>query len=297
MKNYPLPLFSSIAFLAIGISTTLFAFAAHADEAADKNAADAASEQKLVIKPGDKVYFKLTDVSVKDAAGKKVENPILTLWQRQGESSEEIAIPSKTLEVLLTYDPAVSYQLDVKNAKKEDARCIQSITSANFFKPLNDKIQQHPNDRKKWTVVFTKGTDSVTLSFAGIQRFYELKSVSVPGNSKHRDKERYKAGKPVVLRVYIDKDGEQITKITAPAKAWEIDYPSSSSNRWEVREGMGENYLIRLRDANTTFYEIFLLDVRNITDKDFAELKVVEKLDEFDTKNSEVKLYFRLLDE
>ena len=55
----------------------------------------------------------------------------------------------------------------------------------------------------------------------------------------------------------------------AHAKAWSLDFPSGKSNVWEVREGVGASYLIRLRCANTIFTEVHLLDRRDIRAEDF----------------------------
>ncbi len=157
------------------------------------------------------------------------------------------------------------------------------------------KATEKPNDPKEWMFDYkdARGNgSSVTLEFRGIVRRYELKGIDIPKDSELR---KGKANAPI-LRVYIDRNGKPMpgSGLTAKVSAWTHDFPSGKSNVWYIREGIGENYLIRLRDANTTFREAFLLDRAEIKAEDFRANDGVirEKMDSLETESPAVKFRF-----
>ena len=284
MKNMYLSLLPFLFIAVCGMSIPLSAEEASADNA-----------QQLIIKPGDKIYFRLTDVQIKDSVGKKVEQPILTFWEKRSKDDfNKIEIP-KSQEILLTYTPDANYQMDVKNDKKGVARSIQTISSADFFKQLGQVIQQHTEERGKWTVSFvSKDTkESVTLTFAGVQRFYELKSVSVPEKSNYR----HKSTNPT-LHVSIIREGKSVQEMAADRVAWAVSFPSNpDSKSWEVREGTSESFDAHLYLRTWTGKQ-HLMDILAITDMDLAKEKVLEKMasDGLSIPGESVEMTFQRID-
>lgn len=130
---------------------------------------------------------------------------------------------------------------------------------------------------------------------ADVPKVYALKKVKVPQNAPARNHKQFANGHAPKFRVYIDRNGTNVGSVYTSTASWEIDFPSSKSNRWEVREGSGETYLIRLRDRNTTLYEHHVTDVGGITVEDFSQKIIREKVDEFAPQGSAIEFHFELL--
>lgn len=130
----------------------------------------------------------------------------------------------------------------------------------------------------------------------GVQ-VYQLKSVRVSSSSVHTKNPKYANGHAPIFRVYIDKNGEEMGKIEAKNASWEIDFPTSEKNRWKIREGVEDTYLIRLRDKNTNLSEHPIMQVSDLKAEDFAKGEIFEKLDKLDNQSRAVRFVFEAVDE
>ena len=151
-------------------------------------------------------------------------------------------------------------------------------------KQLNDCMKKFPEDHTKWVVKFTDDNNSeIELSFEGIRRIYRITSVSIPDGNPARENPRYKEkGYAPWMRIYIQQNGVPCGLESEYARlgrrTWEGNVPNDKYNRFEIREGTNAKFSLQIKDADTWFWEIFLLGISNIKDLDFVQGKVYEKL-------------------
>ena len=278
---------------------TFFTFNLSGIAVADNNANDETKNTAAIpeIKTGDKVFFRITEYIAKTPSGQSVTDPIFNVFEFRGKKADNYrSLEVKQWEFCVTNGKDVECQIDVKE-KKSDSIHITKVPVEKMMSLLTENMKANPDDRKKWTVSLfanmeKKSGYKVTLVFTGIQRIYQLKSVNVPLNSTHTQHKQYAKGYAPKFRVYIDKNGENMGQIEVKDASWEIDFPASDKNRWEIREGMGDTYLIRLRDRNTSVYEHPVMQVSGIKAEDFAQGEISEKLDKLDSQSRAVKFLF-----
>jgi hypothetical protein len=260
-------------------------------------AADAdlsASKQDIAVSENTySVYFRI--VSYRAALNQK--SPTFTVSEStvsESKDSEVLRnIPLKDDEFLWTYNDRSVYLIQILQSKKTSAPiAIGQISSQDLIAKIQQKLRNHPD--KKWRIVLAADKNRVELEFNGIKKVYELRSVTIPRNSQHFKHSQYHNGHAPKFRVYIDKNGENVGCIQSNDAAWTIDFASSDTNRWEIREGIGDRYLIRLRDWNTWTREHPILDRNEVSSKDFAKGDILESLGPDEDRTSAVKFKFAL---
>ena len=256
------------------------------------------------VNEGDQIYFRLLSaklMSEDTPASYYVEvfewtrrdgNAVSSRQVRTTTNHSSISIGSDgtasnadRAELLIEFSPRKSYIFVIRQNRREELGRIEIYS--NTLKMLQDKVNDSPNDFKKWTLTIkgaakeeqVQHNSEIVLAFAGRSHRYELEGIVVPTNSDHYTGRKNLSGKPdpnfaPILRVYIDANGVPLPNsgLAASVRAWSPDFPSGQRNVWEVREGIGARYLIRLRDARTWVREIQLLERRDIKAEDFREV-------------------------
>ena len=290
----------SMTYLVMVVFTfTLSAFVAADDSTNDETKSTVSIPE---IKPGDKVFFRITECIAKTPSGKNVAEPVFNAFEFHGDNKDAgyRTLEVKQWEFCITNGKDFECQIDVKENKKADSFKAFRLPMSKIMELLAENMKANPDDREKWTATLfgdmeKKSGHKVTLTFAGIVRVYQLKSVKVPSSSAHTQHKQYAKGYAPKFRVYIDKNGENMGQIEVKDASWEIDFPASDKNRWEIREGMGDSYLIRLRDKNTRVYEHPIMQVSGIKAEDFAQGEISEKLDKLDSQSRAVRFIFETI--
>lgn len=238
-----------------------------------------------IFKDGDKIYLSVTGnvprmVIYQSSVGKNEFN-------NKGFSKED-GYPDN----LVPYDKGI----DVRVWSREGTNTeVMRINAKELLDGLQKQIKANPNDKTKWKTVRENKNGKATFAFAGIQRFYELRSIKIPAGSNHRKHSQYSGGHAPGLRLRIDKDGKYVGYIQTKNKAWETDFPAGAGNRIEVREGLDERFLLRLRDWNVGSFgsEHPITEFSDITSEDFEKGHILEKIDIFERRESATTLIFR----
>ncbi|MBQ3350113.1 MAG: hypothetical protein IJG38_06905 [Thermoguttaceae bacterium] len=218
-----------------------------------------------------------------------------TLYVYPKTANREPATEATPEGVKLTFDNTVSnsellFSCGLNNAvtftianKMGEQGHIQ-LSAYEVRKQLNDCMKKFPEDHTKWVVKFTDGNNSeIELSLAGIRKIYRITSVSIPVGNPARDNPRYSEdGYAPWLRIYIQQNGVpcglESEYATPGRRAWEGNIPNDKYNRFEIREGTNAKFSLQIKDADTWFYEIFLIGISDIKDLDFAQKNIFEKL-------------------
>ncbi|MDO4629393.1 MAG: hypothetical protein Q4C70_09440 [Planctomycetia bacterium] len=226
------------------------------------------------------------------------ENELLTHEFPDGQLSATIN-NSDILEILLENEstPEILFQFVNDSGEVASVQCSVEKIFADF----NAKMQQNPEDKTTWTTTISdkKTGNTITLKFAGIQKIYAIKSINIPTGFSKRDLPRYaEKGYAPKIRVYVYMNGKScgIDKDYAATgiRAWSATFPEGEKNRFEIREGIDSAFSISIRDADTMFYEIFLLDISNICDLAFRDT-IFENETTFSNRESAVKIDFQAL--
>lgn len=275
----------------------------------------------LQVKDGDRVYFRVVSAKIESDGQLKYHVKAFEWTDGKDNSCREITvIPTAEIEndgTMKNIDKAeCHFQL---SSSKSYAFIFYETTTVwrsgkvlgridlptNFREQLQKMIDAEPDDFKKWTFTFkgSKGEETqydseITLAFTGIQHLYELKSIEIPKGSVLQDRRKHPRKWGPKLRIYIDQNGKPLLSsgLTATVVAWTVNFPSNESNIWEVREGVDNEYLIRLRDANATIgWEMFLLDRGEIKAEDFRNNDGIikeKKADQLDPDSELVRFRF-----
>lgn len=232
---------------------------------------------------GDKIFFRILNYESTVLGNEKKTEPIFRVYERRGEKYKDyLELPLTNGEFLVCNDKDLAYQIDAIKTKKDNPLRMAFFHVPSILKELEQNMAKNPKDRSKWTITVADDNKRITLTFAGIARVYHLKRVSVPRESPHRGHKQYGNGHAPMFRVYIDRDGVNIGQIEVKDASWEIDFPRTDANIWAVREGLGDTYLIRLRDRNTTVREHPIMERSEIKAEDFAGGTILEKLESYD---------------
>jgi hypothetical protein len=264
-----------------------------------------------LIKANDQVFFRITECDLKSVDKSKISDLYFSVWEFKGtqtpaeileseatsSSDNKVKFDNPLIEFLLKNNAKAKYRILVKNKQWGNDPTLATIgisDASEILDGINKKIAENPDDHEKWTVTLTdkETQNQVTLAFAGVTRVYQLKSIKVPSSSAHTQHKQYQNGHAPMFRVYIDKNGKNVGQIEVKEASWEIDYPASDKNRWVIREGMGDTYLIRLRDCNTTVREHPIMQISGLAAEDFAKGDIFEKLEKLDNQSRAVRFIF-----
>lgn len=183
----------------------------------------------------------------------------------------------------------------IANKKMGELDTIE-LSTDEVVKQLNDCMQKFPKDNTKWVVKCSSESQSeIELSFAGISRIYRVTTIKIPMSHPKRQLPDYaQKGKTPLLRVYIRQNdipcGIDSEYASLSDKAWEGNPKDDKDNRFEIREGINALFSLYIKDANTVWNEVQLVEISEITDLDFSKKVIYEKLDMLDNdKRSYVK--------
>lgn len=237
----------------------------------------------------------ISDFKIGAIESKKKIVPIFSVFElREKEYSK---IPSTKGEFLVVNDENVSYQIDAQKSNWDKSFQVATFSVSEILEDLKKKMLEHPGDHSKWTATISNGNNNVTLTFAGIGRVYRLKSVNVPKNSTHRKHKQYDNGHAPMFRIYIDKNGDNVGQIQVKNTSWQIDFPRTDDNLWEIRVGTKDSYLIRLRDWNTNLREHPVMERGDIKPEDFSQGTITEQLGPLETSEKAVRFVFEPAEE
>ncbi len=244
---------------------------------------------------GDKIYFRISESHIEDADNGVLVDPIVKVFELKEKSHTSLNAD----DFLIVDNPGFQYQIDAQKDKKAKSFQVVVFQAKDILSELKENTKKQPEDRSKWTTTVINGKHRITLAFTGIQRFYQLDGVDIPKGSSLHFKPPYKDKTTTPwLCVCIDRNGipmrpkgwkSEGTK--SNSAGWTATFPASKMNEWEIREWSDDEYMIRLRDINTTFYEVSLLGVPEIRGNDFRET-IYEKLGPDEDKTTAVKFRF-----
>lgn len=200
----------------------------------------------------------------------------------------------KELEFLLPYKTRVYCEFTIQN--KMGILCTIKVKVDDIFKSLSEAMNANPTNCSMWIVpVKDDNGNDIILKFAGIQRLYMLKNVTIPTNNSIHVLPRYanNAATPC-FRVYLDENGKSLGKTDADKKVWLLDFPQKSDNKFEVREGTGATYTIHIKDIDTWFQETHILDIGDLKDLDLKRV-IIEDVGSMGNPGCAAKVRFQLL--
>lgn len=228
-----------------------------------------------------------------------------TLYVYPKTANREPATEATPEGVKLTFDNTVSnsellFSCGLNNAvtftianKMGEQEHIQ-ISAYEVRKQLNDCMKKFPEDHTKWMVKYKNSNNSeIELSFEGIQRIYIPTRINIPDGNPIQYKKPYASGKAPQYRFYIEKDGKQIQWYNWLPVGWDVRFNENDS--FEIREGMPAGYSIRIFDHNVGMFQpiIFLLTIPDISDTEFRDGVVIERIAKDGLPNEAAKIYFK----
>ena len=275
-----------------------------------------------LIQANDQVFFRITECDLKSVDKNSISNLYFSVWEfynaqnpaeileseATSSSENKVKFDNPLIEFLLKNNTKAKYRIVVKNKQWGSDPTLATIGIPNvteILEGINKKIAENPDDREKWTITLTdtETKNQVTLAFAGIQRLYKLETVEIPKLSSHRNNAQY-SGKSTTPRlcVCIDRNGKPMREkksfssegVRSESTGWTATFPATTENIWEIREGINDEYSIRLRDVNTTKNEVFLLGILELRGEDFQK-EIYEKLSSDEDKTTAVKFRFSLI--